>query len=405
MKSMAGSSRRTWLSGLMGGAWIAPRLALAQGKGQRRRGAATTLTDELTGREIERLSDPSVLHHLPHYHHRILSRSGNDMLVAAEFGGSRQIYGMRLPGGELRQITAGTGLEPYSPHMLARGRSCYLVQENELREVSLRNGSASRFYTAPEGWRLTGHLSASADDRFVVLVEMRSEDWRAKPEEQFQTQPLCRIRVVDTTQRSDWLAVEAQAWITHPQVRPGRREILFTHEGPASKVKQRLWLAPFQNGQAKPVLPRTGDEQTGAERWTPSGREVSFVHYPDATGRGATLRRLDPESGQTRELARCTRFGWYGPNSDHSAIAGASRSLAGPNIYVLFPKLNREITISEHSASLEPYPVAGTEALDYHAAEPVTFFSPDSKWVYYVSDREGTPSLYRADVSEFVEPT
>ena len=92
-------------------------------------------------------------------------------------------------------------------------------------------------------------------------------------------------------------------------------------------------------------------------------------------------------------------------NVDGSAFIGASRRPSGPNIYVLFPSLDREITLCEHGASGRAYPVAGSAAMDYECALPETAFSGDSRWVYFVSDRDGKPALYQMDVEDLVEAT
>ena len=84
--------------------------------------------------------------------------------------------------------------------------------------------------------------------------------------------------------------------------------------------------------------------------------------------------------------------------------------VAGPNIYLLFidgkePMLKREVTIAEHRSTAKPYPIAGTRRLDPFAAWPEPVLSPDSRWVYFVTDRGGKPAIYRMDLSDLVEET
>ena len=110
-------------------------------------------------------------------------------------------------------------------------------------------------------------------------------------------------------------------------------------------------------------------------------------------------------SGRERTLADCSQFAWMSPNADSSVIVGASRRVAGPNIYLLFPMLRREVTIAGHLSTAKPYPIAGTRRLDPFAAWPEPVLSPDSRWVYFVTDREGKPAIYRMDLSDLVEET
>ena len=86
-------------------------------------------------------------------------------------------------------------------------------------------------------------------------------------------------------------------------------------------------------------------------------------------------------------------------------IVGASRRPSGPNLYVLFPRMRREITLGEHASSLRSYPVAGSGRIDPLAAAPDPALSPDSTWLYFVSDREGLPALYGMPVDDLVEAT
>jgi oligogalacturonide lyase len=91
-------------------------------------------------------------------------------------------------------------------------------------------------------------------------------------------------------------------------------------------------------------------------------------------------------------------------NPDASAFVGASRRASGPNIYVLFTKLKREITLCEHSSSRKPYPLPGG-GMDPYAAHPAPVLSHDSQWVYFTSDREGKPAIYRMKLEDLVSET
>ena len=52
---------------------LLPGAAMKGAQGSRFDQEVVKLTDELTGRALERLTDPSVLFHFPHYHHRFLA--------------------------------------------------------------------------------------------------------------------------------------------------------------------------------------------------------------------------------------------------------------------------------------------------------------------------------------------
>ena len=400
--SMGRLSRRAFLGGA-----ATPLLGARRGpsRGFRVASAITALRDTLTERELFRLTDPSVLHHLPHYHHRFIARNNSFILFASERPGTRQIYRMDLPEGKMVQLTEGPGVHSYSPALDAGERAFFYLQNDTLKRSAVRGRSERQIHESDPGWRMTGHLSVSDKGRYVAVVEMKVGHRVDGFEEQFSRQPSCRIRVVEVARRRSWVAVESNHWLTHPQFQPGGTDILYSHEGPWDKVQGRLRLVRLDGSYRKNIRPRQGSEALGHEYWSSSGQEVCFVFYPDASWQLCTVNCIHINSGRERTLADCSQFAWMSPNADSSVFVGASRQVAGPNIYLLFPMLRREVTIAEHLSTAKPYPIAGTRRLDPFAAWPEPVLSPDSRWVYFVTDREGKPAVYRMDLSDLVEET
>lgn len=394
-------SRRSFL---LGAVPAASAVVLPERKGAKVPSQAVQFADPLTERRMWRLTDPAVLHHLPHYYHRFISRRRSFLLLASELTGARQIYRMDLPDGEMVQLTSGPGVHSYSPVLDPSERSCFLLQGNALKMLAVSNGRERHIYECPGDWRFTGHLDVSDDGATVALIEMRADYWAEGFEEQFRRRPRCRLRLVDTKRGGSRVLIDERNWFSHPQFRRGGKEILYRHEGPWDQVTDRLWLSGL-DGSPRKLRARQGEEQVGHEYWLTDGSGICYVHTPDATGRGTTVRYLDVESREERVLARCTRFGWLSGNTDNSVVVGASSSVASPNIYVLFAALHREITVCEHASSGKPYPIAGTNSMDSAASWPEPVFSPDSRWVYFASDKEGQPAIYRIDVSDLVEDT
>ena len=400
--SMGRLSRRVFLGGaavpLLGG-------RRGPGRGFRVASAVTALRDTLTERKLFRLTEPSVLHHLPHYHHRFIARDNSFILLASERSGNRQIYRLDLPEGKMVQLTEGPGVHSYSPALDPGRRAFFYLQNDTLKRAAVHGRSERRIYESDLGWRMSGHLSVSDKGRYVAVVEMKVGHRVAGFEEQFQRRPRCRIRVVETARRRSWVAVETSHWLAHPQFQPGGTDILYSHEGPWDEVEGRLRLVRLDGSYRKNIRSREGSEALGHEHWSSSGKEICFVFYPDASGPRAAVHCIHIDSGRERTLADCSQFAWMSPNADDSVFVGASRRVAGPNIYLLFPLLKREVTIAEHLSTLKPYPIAGRRRLDPFTAWPEPVFSPDSQWMYFVTDREGKPAIYRMDLSDLVEKT
>src|SRR5690606_23364529 len=163
--------------------------------------------------------------------------------------------------------------------------------------------------------------------------------------------------------------VEEDDWLSTPRFRPNGREILYAHEGPWGEVAGRMQLVSAEGGSARSLRERIGAEQIGSEQWSADGSRIWFVHLPDDSYRKATVRTIGLDGAETT-VSPCSAFGWFQVNRDGGAIVGASRRPSGPNIYVLFPRLQREITLCEHGWTGKAYPVAGTDRMDQEAGAP-----------------------------------
>lgn len=392
-----GISRRTFL----GAVGTIPLLG-ANSKGTRLDMPEVEIVDPLTERKMFRLTDPDVLFHLPHFHHRFLSRKNDFILLGGELDGTRQLFEYDLNRGRITQLTEGPGVDTYSATLDSRERTLFYIQSDAL--VSGGRGDG-KIYHAAAGWRLTGHLGLTTNSDFAALIEMKDGDQRDDPREQYEKGPRCRLRVIDVSGKSTpRTLVEEDRWLAWPQFRPGGLDVLYAHEGPWGEIEDRLRLVSFDGKEDKALRPRTGDEEVGQEQWSEDGSRVYFVHFPDKTGRRATVRAVDPATGAEETISPCSAFGWMQVNPDGSTIVGASRRASGPNVYVLFTKLQREITLCEHSSSRKPYPLPGGGS-DPNAAHPSPVIAHNSQWIYFTSDREGKPAIYRMKLEDLVSET
>lgn len=381
----------------------------AAGRGTRIDTPREELLDGLTGRDLFRLTDPAVLHHLPGHNHRFIARNNSFLLVAAEHGGERHIHRLDLKRKRLTQLTQGNGVHPYAAHLRANDRGFYYLQGGDLIQADLNGGGRRHHYSCPAGWVFTGDLDISRSERYAALVEMSADHWEPSRARQFERQPLCRIRIVEIDRKRaggpSWIAAEEKRWLSKPRFRPWRSQVLYVREGPWHKVRRRLHLVNLDGTGKTSVRPTKGEERLGQSYWPPDGARLRFVHFPEANGWKATIRSVHPESRQETTEAPCSAFGWLDENSDGTAIVGASRRPSGPNMYVLFPKMRREITLCEHQSSLKAYPIAGTDRVDPFSAVPKPALSADSSWLYFVTDREGLPAVYGMQVDDLVEAT
>lgn len=382
---------------LLGGLSVAMS-AGAVGRGTRTDSPAVELEDPLTGRAMERLTDPVLSLHLPHRAERILDDRGNTLYMAGGAEGELNLYAYDLRRERLTQVSEGPGLLSHSATVDSRGRTLYYIQGDRL----LRDGKTLQ--EIPAGWISTGALTISEDGDLAAWVEMREGEARQDPDEQFARHPRCRLQIAPIGGGPAKTLAEEDNWLSMPRFRPGGREILYAHEGPWGEVPGRLQMISADGGSARSLRERQGEEHIGAEQWSADGSRIWFVHFPNDTLRGATVRTIDVQGRETT-ISPCSAFGWFQVNNDASAIVGASKRLSGPNIYVLFPKLKREITLCEHGWSGKPSPVAGSAPIYPEAATPGPILSRNSQWIYFSSAREGSPAVYRMKIEDLVSET
>ena len=397
-------SRRCLLAAAM-----APAAAGAAGRGARLRTPATEFQDGLTGRDIVRLTDPSVLHHLPGPNHRCVARNNGFVLVAAEHGGVRHFHRLDLKRERLTQLTEGEAVHPYAAHLRRNDRGFYYLQGKDLLHADIQGGGRRTLFSCSDGWTLTGDLDISIGERYAALIEMAADHVESTPERQFEREPHCRIRIVEITRNRsrsrDWVVTEERRWLSSPRFRPWRAQLLYAREGPWQRVRRRLQMVNLDGSGKTSLRSAKGPERIGASYWASDGGRLRFVHFPDGAKWAAGIRSVQPETGEETSETPCSGFDWMTENSDGTAIIGASRRPSGPNLYVLFPRMRREITLCEHSSSLKPYPLAGTDRTDPVAAAPAPALSPDSATVYFSTDWEGLPTVYKMPIDDLVETT
>ena len=385
-----------------------PAVLPAAGRGERIEAPRHEFLDGLTEREIFRLTDLDVLHHLPAAKHRFIARNNSFLLLAAEHDGTRQLYRLDLKRDRLIQVTEGSGVHPYAAHLRRNDRGFFYLQGQALVQADVNGGNRRVHYESPPGWQPTGDMDISRGERFAALVEMRTDDMQPSRELQFAREARCRVTVAELARSGrgrSWTAAEERRWLADPLFRPWRSQLLYRREGPWQQVRRRFQLVNLDGASKTSVRPLDGRERIECVYWSPDGSRLRYVHYPDGDRWAASIRSYQPESRAETTEATCSAFGWFVENSDGSAMVGASRRPAGPNVYVLFPKMRREITVAEHGSTLKAYPLAGTDRLDTFAASPSPALSEDSAWLYFVTDREGLPALYGMPIDDLVEQT
>ena len=263
----------------------------------------------------------------------------------------------------IRQLTEGGALDPRSVTADASGRYFYFLDGKDLREGELGGRREKKRVETVTSDVTTFGMGISRSDLFVIRGE----------------------RLERAVGRGSTLLAEAA---TEPcLVRPGGGGCLFGRA--AREGEMELWYAATD---APKKAIRVAQGRIAEPCWSADGKYVLFLR--DVPKNGIFLSEIyqaQPETKTERCVAKTSQFAAFSSNEDATVFVGASRSKAQPNVMLLVRSADRELTLCEHRAS--------------NPSEVQPVFSPDSRRVYFQSDREGKPVIYSVNVEALVEPT
>jgi len=357
-----GWTRRSWLAWLIAGTRVAA---------QKRRlwpAERVAYADPATEFQVERLTDPSHSSFLAPPHARSLARKGGFLLVASDRAGTFQLFRLEERSGQSEQLTEAKALDPYAFTLTADDDAFCYFDGDTLYRASLGNLKAKAIYRVPEGWQREAGFGLSPDGKYIALVESRAGRWS--------------LRLIRTSNGSAMTVLERAGPIRDPAPGPREQQILYLYE-------DSLWLAK-RRGQSSERL-QVPPGRVLQAYWSADGRRVLYLHQPAEKGKLSAIREYELSSNRDRLVATTSQFASFAANADESVFLGASASVASPYLLLLLRVTRRELTLCEHGAR------------DARQVRPT--FSADSRRIYFQSDREGKPALYRMNVERLVEPT
>ena len=343
--------------------------AVERGKGVQFGSDFERFPDPATELEVVRLSNPSYVTHLPAYYARAIAHKEQFLLCWSDRTGSPQAFRLNLKNGEWTQLTDAAALDGTSLTLLPGERGICYFDGPSLKRADMSKFREREIYRVPEGWQRCPGASVTDDGLYAMFAECRPDS--------------SRLRLVAMAKGTATTLAETPWPISDPVGRPRRDQVLYRQDPSA------LWLVNFDGQQNRKLKIAPGI--VGPARWAPDGRTILYLHFPDEKTQLNTLREHTPDANQDQLVAKTSQFVHFDANRDTSVFVGASRNKASPHILLLLRTTGRELTLCEHAAT------------DPTAAAPI--FSPDSQQVYFQSDREGKPAIYRIHVERFVEKT
>ena len=344
-------------------------LSVERGKGALFGSDVERFPDPATELEVARLTNPGYSACLPAYYGRAISRKGQFLICWSDRTGSPQAFRMQLKTGDWLQLTDATALDGSSLTLMPDERSFCYFDGAALKRVDFSKLREREIYRVPDDWRRCPGASVTDDGLYAIFAECRPDH--------------SRLRLVGMAKGTAATIAEVPWIISDPVGRPRRTQVLYRQESSA------LWLVNFDGQQNRKLKIAPGT--VGPVRWAPDGRTILYLHFPEEKTQLNTIREHTPDANQDQFVAKTSQFVHFDVNHDTSVFVGASRNKASPHILLLLRTTQRELTMCEHRAS------------DPGAVAPV--FSADSQQIFFQSDKQGKPAIYRVHVERFVEKT
>jgi len=353
-------SRRWFLASL-------PAACLGQtGKGRVLPSAFKRYADPATENPVQRLTDPTHTSILGSGMHAV-SRHGF-LVCASDISGRYEAYRIDLKSGQQKQLTDAAGLDPDSLTLMSDARGIVYLDGASLMTANLSTLRAREVYKIPEGFEHGRGIGAAEDGLYTALVEHQEAHHR--------------LQLVNMAKGTAETLAEGEEEIGDLIPRPKRASVLYRRGG-------GLWLANYDGKQNYRL--RVAEGGVGPALWSPEGRSVYYLSYPEDAHKLHSLREFVPDSNEDLGVANTSQFVGIGRNADASVFVGASGSKASPYVLLLVRAVKRELTLCEHRAS------------DPAMVSPV--FAPNSQHVYFGSDRHGKRAIYSIAVEKLVEET
>ena len=121
----------------------------------------STFTDRRTGACIHQITNHASINHPTYFLHSSFTPEDRSVVFTSYRTGTAQLFEAGFPDGEIRQLTGGPAIHPYSPVIHADGARIYFVRGGEIWEMR-RNTGGERLVASFAGAQL-GECSVSGD--------------------------------------------------------------------------------------------------------------------------------------------------------------------------------------------------------------------------------------------------
>ena len=366
------------------------------GKGSRHAPEGCSYTDRVTGAAIRQLTGHPSINHPTYFLQSSFTADGKALIFTSHRSGSAQLFEASFPDGEIRQLTDGPAIHPYSPAVHPDGGRIFFVRGGGVWEID-RASLAERCVVEFAGAQL-GECSLGAGGEWMTAAIKHGA--------------VCGI-VAGRVGGGEWRLIPFPRTVIHPQFHPLDAEWIEFSGDPAPRMHRVR-----RDGSGMECLYEHGnDEFIVHETFLGMTGDLVFTVWPQA------LRRMD---WTTREMRTIAEFNaWH--ITPNRAGTGVLCDTNHPDLGIFLidagTGAHRRVCLSDSSNRGTQWKTSRYAlAADFAAAQsetgalswmevatdsvygpqwthPHPAFSADERWITFASDRTGSTQVYVVGVN------
>jgi oligogalacturonide lyase len=367
--------------------------------------------DKDTGHKVIRLSRREGSHEMFYFHQNPFTADGDKMVFIGPAEKGRAAFAVDLKTLDIRKMTFehAVDLEVVAP----KRRELFYLDGDTVYATNIDTPATRAIAKVPEYYIHGRGLSINSDETLLAgcyakgeeqFYSMPRDEWIKKIFEAKLPNAIYTINIGTGEVREFYKENE---WLGHVQFSPTDPALIeFCHEGP-ERLLHRMWLIRTDGtGLTKLYPTEIPKTLVTHEFWDPNGKDVWFdLQAPRLRGKMGLvtyvfgphtyLARTNIDTGDSTlyPLKRSQVCWHYNVSRDGKLLCGdgdgrffeLARSARWINLYV------------PEGGKLKVERLCSMKRNSYTIA-PNAHFTPDGKWVVFLSDMDGSPQIYAVEV-------
>ncbi len=360
-------------------------------------------TDEYTGATVHQLTSAPHVSHPTYFLSSSLTARRRSVIFTSYRTGSAQLFEAGFPDGEIRQLTEGGAIHPFSPIISPREETVFFVRKDSIWEIEF-DSLEERLVAKFDGQ--LGECSLTADGRRFVAACRGSAGWGI---------------VTGSIDGSESRFLPFPRTIIHPQFSPVDRDWIEFAADPAPRMHR---VRP-DGSSLECLYEHDNDEFVVHETFLGNTGDLVFTVWPKA------LKRM---SWTTREISTIAEFNaWHiTPNRDGTKVlcdtnhpdtglqlvdvgTGARETICLSKAssqgsqwlrsrYALAEDWEAAAATAEKKKALSWMEMQGDTVYGPQWTHPHPSFSPDETMVAFASDQSGHTQVYVVELPKHPQP-